>query len=314
MPHNVCNFKCRYCFPGSFEGTDKAPNDLDLVIQNFNHLINYYKIHRNKSKFHIKILGGEPTVYKGLEKFIESMKKNHNAYITIISNGSRSLRWWKENGPLIDNLVLSFHVAQADIDHHIQVADIMFAYKKKVTSLVLMDPLIWDKCVLAVEQMKRKSKYNWFIQAKELVEWDNNKVVYTNEQKKYLAKEIKRYPGLFWMIKNFKLLFDGSIKVFESKAILDNKKIIWARPHRYINEDWTNFNGWKCNVGLDSVFVDSKGFIKGACGQKIYNLNYQFNILDTDFTKKYAPQLVPSICSINKCICQPDTHITKVKL
>jgi organic radical activating enzyme len=315
MPHNVCNFQCRYCFPGSSEGDDKASSDDDLVIKNFNHLLNYYKKNGNKDRFHIKILGGEPTLWKGLEKFMYEMKSNHNAYITIISNGSRTLRWWKKYGNLIDNVLLSYHVARADLDHHISVADIMFEFGKKVTVLVLMDPTIWDKCVSSIEYMKKNSKHPWFIQAKELVEWNNiEKINYSNEQKRYLSKEIKRYPNWIWFIKNMKLIFNGSIRLFESKATLSNGKTIRATPQTYINNNWTDFKGWSCDVGLDCVAIDSKGNINGSCGQIIYNLDYRYNILDKDFVDKFSPDMIPSICNISRCLCQPENHITKSKV
>jgi organic radical activating enzyme len=313
MPHNICNFKCRYCFPGSFEGTDKAPSDVDLVINNFNHLINHYK-DNGKKQVHIKILGGEPTLYKGLETFIRAMKDNHNAYITIVSNGSRNLRWWQDNGDMLDNVVLSYHVAQADIFHHLEVADLLYEKGKKVTSLVLMDPTIWYECVRAIEDMKQYSRNKWMIQAKELVEWGVDKVQYTPAQKKYLSNEMKRYPSIGWILKNIKLLLNGSMRLFDSKAIMDDGTTVWARPHTYINKDWINFKGWSCDVGLDCVFIDSKGNIKGACGQTIYNLPTAFNILDTNFDKKFKPELTASVCAIEKCTCQPDTHISKFNL
>lgn len=315
MPHNICNFKCRYCFPGSFEGTDRPPTDADLTIKHFNHLINYYKKHAGKTQFHIKILGGEPTLWKGLEQFILAMKQEHDTYISIISNGSRTLRWWQEYGHAIDDAVLSLHVSQADLDHHIEVADTLHELGKKVTALVLMDPLNWNNCVAAVEYLKKNSKHNWVIQAKELVEWSETAIVaYTQEQKKYLKDEIKRAPNLFWFIKNRHLFSNGVIRFHESQAWLDNGKTIKGKPQVYINNDWNNFKGWSCDIGLECVFVDSQGYIKGSCGQTIYNLDYQYNIFDNDFIEKFQPNLIPSICAINKCTCQPETHISKFKL
>lgn len=314
MPHNACNFRCKYCFPGSFEGTDKAPANLDLIVKNFDHLIDYYKVNANKTKFHIKILGGEPTVWKDLEKFIQQMKNKHDAYISIISNGSRTIRWWKENGHLIDNVVLSLHVAQADLDHHIQVADIMYEFGKKVTVLTLMDPDNWDQCKSAVDYIMQHAKHKWFIQAKEVVEFGQGPVMYSDEQKKYLSKEIKRYPSPLWFVKNYKLILDGAVRLYESVAYLNNGTKMKATPQTYINNDWNAFQGWSCDVGLDCLFVDSKGEIKGSCGQPIYNLDYCYNILRDDFAEVFKPDLIASTCITQKCLCQPETHISKRKL
>lgn len=314
MPHNVCNFKCKYCFPGSFEGTDRAPKEIDLLVKNFSHLINHYKINRKKDKVHLKILGGEPTVWPSLEKFIKEIKEKHDVYVSLISNGSRTLRWWEQNGHMIDNVVLSFHAMQADLDHHIKVADTMYELGKKVTVLVLMDPENWDICKRSVDYMLAHAKHKWFIQAKEVVEYGQGPITYTDEQKKYLSKEIKQWPSIAWFLKNYKLIADGSIRIFESKTTLSSGKKILATPQTYINNDWNSFKGWGCDVGLDCVFVDSKGSVIGSCGQDIYNLDYHYNILDQDFVEKFKPDLVPSICKMDKCLCQPETHISKRKL
>lgn len=315
MPHNICNFKCRYCFPGAFEGYDKPPTDLELVVKNFIHLMNWYKDNLGKTKFHFKFLGGEPTLFKGIEYVLGELRSKFDLYTTIVSNGSRKLQWWKDNGHLFDNVVLSYHAAQADIDHHIAVADTLFALGKKVTVLALMDPEIWDQCASDVEYMKRNSKHSWFIQAKEVVDWDGkHPIEYTIEQKKYLSKELKQIPSIIWFIKNYRLLFDGSIRVFESTTVLENGKKVRATSQTHINKGWNHFKGWSCNVGYESIFVGSSGLLTSGCGETPWGLNYQFNILDKDFAEKYSPTIKPSICSLDVCMCQPDTHISKFKL
>lgn len=315
MPHNVCNFRCRYCFPGSFEGYDKPPQDLDLVIKNIMHLMNWYKENLNKTKFHFKILGGEPTLFKGLETVIKELKSNFDVYVTIISNGSRKLQWWQENGHLFDNAVLSYHAPQADLDHHIAVADTLHALGKKVTVLGLMDPTIWDRCVADIEHMKKHSKYKWFIQAKELVDYGQPEpITYTPEQKKYLNNEHKQYPSVFWFLKNIRLIFDGSVRLFESKARLTDGSIVGATAQTYINKGWNNFKDWSCDIGSNMLFISSTGDVTGSCGQRIYNLNYSYNILKQDFVNTFNPNLIPTICALDKCSCQPETHISKFDL
>lgn len=315
MPHNICNFRCRYCFPGAFEGTDKPPTDLDLVVKNFVHLMNWYKDNLGKTKFHFKLLGGEPTLFKGIEFVLNELRSKFDLYTTIVSNGSRKLEWWQQNGHLFDNVVLSYHAAQADIDHHIAVADTLFALGKKVTVLVLMDPEIWYQCVRDVDYMKRNSKHCWFIQAKEIVDWDGKHPIdYTDKQKKYLSNELKRYPSFMWFIKNRHLIFDGSIRLFESTATLEDGRTIRATSQTYINKGWNRFKGWSCDIGYSSIFVGSSGLITAGCGETPWGLDYQFNILDKDFAKKYSPRPKSSICSLDACTCQPDTHISKFKL
>lgn len=320
-PNNVCNFKCRYCFPESNIGTYTSPKDLDLIVRNFDHFLTEYKEKLGKTTVHLKIAGGEPTLWRELGDFIERIKKLHNIYLTVISNGSRTIRWWKKYGHLIDNVTLSYHQEQAKIDHHIEVADVMFDLGKKTTVVVLMDPLRWNECVQDIEYMKKNSKYKWFIQTAEVIEqehvYSQDQVTerkYTEEQKKYMNKELKRIPGPAWFLKNIKLVKDGMIRMHESVATLDDGSTIKARPQTYINNNWNSFYGWSCDIGSEAVFINWTGEIIGSCQQKLYGLDFSYNILDEDFVNKFVLNFKPVICQYKNCFCGPETHVSKRKL
>lgn len=312
---NLCNFHCRYCFPGANDGDYKVTADLDLLANNFTHLSKQYKEKLKKDRIHLKFGGGEPTLWKNFGEFLIKLKEqNNNLYIGIISNGSRTLRWWKEYGHLIDNANLSFHIAEADVDHHIAVADTLAKLGKKVTVLVLMDPERWDDCVAAVERMKRTCKEKWFIEVKTIVDTPNSKIVYTDEQREYLIKEIKQMPKITWFIKNINLLFNGMVRRYQSIATLDDGSILKAGASGYVARGWDRFTGWDCDIGLETLYIKWDGSIKGSCGQIIYGLDYSYNILDTDFIKKYNPEFKSSICQQQFCNCLPETHTSKFSL
>jgi len=324
MVNNVCNYNCRYCWPGSHDGSFKSPENIDQIIDNFDHMFTYYKTHLNKTRFHLKVGGGEPTLWKDLGYFIEQLKKRHNIYFTVISNGSRTLRWWKEYGHLIDNATLSYHVAEANPDHMIAVADTLYELGKKTSVKVLMDPNLWDESVRVLEYMKT-SKHSWFLTATEVIEpehvasnvieiVDENKKRYTPEQRSYFKNALKRMPGWSWIFKNIKLLIGGEIKLFESTAYLDNGTTIKARPETYILNGWNNFKGWSCNIGLESVYIHWDGEVVGSCQETLYGLDYRYNILDSNFVQNFHPDLKPIVCNQNNCFCGTETHISKFDL
>ena len=324
-PNNVCNYKCEYCWPDNNSGDYLSPKDLGLIVKNFNHFIEQYKTKLGKTKIHLSLAGGEPTLWKDLAQFIEAIKKENDIYFSLISNGSRTLRWWREYGHLIDNAHLSYHISQADPDHMIAVADTLFEYNKKVTVKVLMDRKHWQEGLDVIEYMKKNSKHKWFIITCEVIEPEvakigNIKVInaddiqITPEQKRFLKNPLKRIPNPLWIWKNRKLIFEGQIRLYESIATLDNGKTVRAKSNTYINNNWTNFEGWSCDIGLDNVYISWTGEIQGSCQQTIYGLDYSFNILDNDFVEKFNPEFKSSICSIKNCLCSCETQQSKFKL
>jgi hypothetical protein len=269
--------------------------------------------------------GGEPTLWKDLATFIREVKKENDIYFSLLSNGSRTLRWWKENGDLIDNAHLSYHIAQANPDHMIAVADTLFEFNKKVTVKVLMDKQRWQEGLDVIEYMKQNSKHKWFIMAGEVIEpsvvqiagikvIDANDKQLTKDQKNFLKNSLKRIPSPWWLWKNRKLIFEGQIKLHDSVAYFENGKTKKAKSNAYINNNWNSFEGWSCDIGIDSVYIHWDGEIKGACQQPMYGLDYAFNILDEQFVGKFNPEFKPSICTKKNCFCSPETHVSKFRL
>lgn len=305
FPTDICNFDCSYCFADSHPGKFRYPKDVDLVIKNFRSLFDMYK-RLGKEKIHLMIAGGgEPTLWPGLEKFCKEIKESHNCYITIITNGSRTVRWWQENSAYFDDAVLSCHNEYVDIDHHIEVADLLFATGLKVTALMLMDAKKWDKCVSYIERMKQ-SEYPWYIQAKEIVDAPGQGVdIYTPEQFEYLNNSIKRLPDSQWILKRL-----NEIRMYESVVLFNDDTSLVARPHTIINNGWNKFRGWTCNIGFEAIAIYPSGEVQASCGLNIFN-GLTMNIFSETFAANLKPQKIT--CSRDECHCQPDTHVTKVK-
>jgi len=308
LPTDICNFDCSYCFPGQKDGKFRYPKNVDTVINNFRKLFDIYERKLNKTRFHLQITGGgDPSLWPHISYFCEEIKKTHNVYITIISNGSRTIRWWKENSKYFDDAVLSFHQEYGDIDHHIAVADTLFEEGLKVTSLVLMNAEKWDECVAAVEKMKT-SKYPWYIQTKEVIMAPGMDVdSYTQDQLDYCSQSMKRLPDSDWLLKNF-----NNLRIYESVVLFDDESIMVARPETIIVNKWNYFKGWTCNVGLETLLINFDGTVTGSCQEGIFNGKI-FNVFsDNDFNLDDV-EFKSIICPRTLCGCQPETHVTKYK-
>jgi len=319
-PSNYCNFKCRYCYPGSNDGTHKYPKDSNKIIDNLKCLMDYYKTNLGKTRFSFFMAGGEPTLIKELGYVIEEIKKDHDVYFTLVSNGSRTLRWWEKYGHDIDNAHLTHHIDQGNVEHITNVADILYEKNVKTTVKILMDPLYWDKGIEDINYMKTNSKYPWFIMLAKVIEQQKHIVndteitvpLYTDEQMSFLEKDLKRIPNVSWFWKNRSLIKD--LRLWESTAILSNGKKIYARPGTYINNECNNFKGWNCSIGLDRIYINWKGKLTGSCDAKLYGLDYYFSILDENFKENFKPELKQVICPNTSCFCMPETHENKEKI
>ena len=79
MLGNLCNHKCHYCFPGSNEGDMPWP-DVEIVKRNLDHLLKHFES-QGKTKSNIFFVGGEPTLWKGLEELCLYLKENFDVII-----------------------------------------------------------------------------------------------------------------------------------------------------------------------------------------------------------------------------------------
>ena len=302
FPTDICNYSCSYCWPGSGNVNKfRYPKDVDLVIGNFRKLFDFYKTF-GKTKFRLTIAGGgEPTLWPGLEQFCKEIKETHNVYISIVSNGSRTVRWWEENSAYFDDAVLSCHHEFVDIEHFVNVADVLFANGIKVTSLVLMDATAWDKCAGLIDTMK-SSQLPWIIEAKPIVDAPGRGTdVYTTEQLEFFG--IKRLPSSEWIVEQL-----ADARTHESVVLFNDNSARAVRPHEILTNKWNDFKGWDCSVGVEAISITAEGKVLGSCQLPVFNTTP--NIFSENFTLT-SPKTV--ICTMDQCVCQPDTHVSKVR-
>ncbi len=312
LPTDVCNFNCSYCLASNVNlNKFRYPKNLDLVVKNFRRMFDCYTAKLGKSRFRIMFTGGgEPTLWPHIEDFCKQLKSTHDVYTSLITNGSRTLRWWEDNSKYFDNVVLSTHHEFVNIEHHCNVADALYERGSKVTAIMLMDASHWDKCIGMVDRM-HQSRHPWFIEAKAIVEAPNRGMdVYTEDQLNYLKQSLKRIPSSDWVIKRY-----NELRPYESIAMFSDGDIRPMKPADYIVNNWYNFKGWSCNIALEEVFVNFDGSVKGGCGTSPWE-GKDFNIFSENFFDQFNLDLeiTPVICPKNECYCQQETHNTKVKV
>jgi len=301
MPGNVCNHKCHYCFPGSNEGNLLWP-DVELVKTNLSHLLRHYES-QGKTKSNLFIVGGEPTLWKGLEDLCKYLKDNHDIIIEMSTNGTRKLNWWEENAQNFDHVTVSVHREFANVDHLINVCDLLYEKDVVVGADVLMDPDAFDVCTKIVDKLQN-SKYNWPIISK--VVHFNGTHRYTEEQLEYVKDKRKRFPGEEWYYKRTKKL-QTKITIIKD----DDTEVYTTDDSWLIRNQLNYFTGWECNLGLDIIKILPGGRITGNCGQSINGDHYLY---EDNFIERFKPTLGPVICSMPVCKCNEETVCAKRKL
>ena len=192
---NTCNYDCNYCWPVSKSGTNRFP-DYDLLIKNMDHLLGIYRNHFNKKTIRMNILGGEPTLWPKLGNFVQWCHSEYNCRVTMSSNGSRTLRWWKEYCRYFDDIQISVHHEYANLSHIKEVLDEIYSQGDIMTAAqILMDPKAWDKCNNILEELSNHP-VPWLVKSRVVLDLEDKNIRedYSEEQLEFLSDKVKRLP------------------------------------------------------------------------------------------------------------------------
>jgi organic radical activating enzyme len=300
---DICNYKCWYCYPGSNEGTMSWPN-ADVVKHNLVTLIKHYKDTTNVNEIKLSFLGGEATLWPELGKVIKHVVTQTNCKIYIITNGSRTIRWWKEYGQYFDNVSISIHHESVDVDHILKLVKVLEEKKITYFANVLMDHTAWDKCVDIVNKLSNK-KLAVFVKPV----YVNGQLFYTADQKEYLKTAIKSYPSLSFFFRHFKKLLN-IINLKITSVFEDGSKIVTKNENYFSINMLNNFKGWECTLGINHLGIKRDGTISGSCGQHLFDKDYNINDVNFDF----KPKIETTICTQKLCTCPGEMALPKKRL
>lgn len=312
---NTCNYDCNYCWPVSKEGTNRFP-DYDILVKNMNHLLSVYRNNFNKQTIRMNILGGEPTLWPKLGDFVKWCHDQYGCRVTMSSNGSRTLRWWKEYCEYFDDIQISVHHEYADLKHIKEVLDEIYSRGDIMTAAqVLLDPKAWDKCVGILDDLA-SHPIPWLVKSRTVMDLEDKNIreEYSEEQLNFLRDKVKRKPPEDYIQKMRDL---GKIQNSEqANAIIkfDDGTEQQYNTFEVWKNKWHKFYGWQCNLGVDRVTIQSNGDISGSCSARyIFDTSTVYNILDPDFASKFTPDVIkPVICREIFCSgCSSDVRLTK---
>jgi MoaA/NifB/PqqE/SkfB family radical SAM enzyme len=289
---NVCNYSCSYC-PEYLHNSTK-PWPLPDVIKKF---IIQIKNHFFDKQIYFEFTGGEVTMYKHFEsiaKFCHSI----GIRVGLISNGSRTIRYWQENKQYFDHICLSFHSEFADADHFVNVVKTVHMDVKTHVN-IMMNPNHFDLGLNVARRCRELGNLSLALQPllhdmnRGLFEYSDNQKTVLDNQYELITKNIPIYKQYdYYRGAMRKVRTDGSSEI--------------ANTYDFINEKSNDWSGWNCYAGLEQIVVDTDGTVfRGWCkqGGEIGNIHAEVHL----------PEL-PVLCASTNCACGLDIMCTKEKI
>jgi organic radical activating enzyme len=296
--NNFCNFKCSYCNPGNWGGTNKNNGNLEKYIANLNTIIDRYQA-SGYEEFKFFFSGGEPTVWENFIPIVQALRDRlPRATLAVNTNLSRSTQWWKDHYHLFDDVVASFHVEFANKerywDNSIFLCD---KVNYLATKMLMHEERFWE--VVEYGEKIKEAMPNCVLEWTPLFDemsvtagpWkykDQAKIDFINTRGTEVKMTVPK-PESKSLCKSVSVWDDGS------RSHTNSNELIVKRVNF--------FKGWECDIG-DALFINPEGEMSlASCGQSSLKRHILNDISDV------GPKTL--ICRKEHCHCGTDIIIPK---
>ena len=282
---DYCNYKCSYCSEKHYGRKYPWPKD-------YSKLINFIKDWRGNDPLKFDVMGGEPTIWPKFSDFCADLKNTardiNKTFITFSTNASRTIRYWNNFDYKLDEVILSFHPEYADIDHFLEICNLLC--EKYRVGVFLMMPAEHYEYIRNIFENLKKEKFNKATVIIKLVDdWKNGTGLdknYTTEMLEFSKNKIKQ--------------LNPPKKDISRTLVADDREV---KVRDLINSNQTNFKGWHCWIGKDILNIEADGSVYGSQCKVRGPLGH----IDTGIEIPTAP----TVCTKNYCLCGSDVIIDK---
>jgi len=235
---NECNFRCDYCHPDCYDGSNKFI-DYDKFQKGFTNLqasVDAYDL------IEIEFQGGESTVSKAIRDKLCSDTDPRYRYI-LTTNASADLNFWKAAAPNFKHVTLAWHSSDMVFSHFNEVVNVL---RDNGTSfnIVVNAPsrqLVWDGA---------KNVYEYYLSQQVPVKF---KALYTNYQRgndKFMPYTEEQW-NYYTRVNNIQPPKEQPVEV----------QIEWVQDRLY-----NNYKGHLCWAGVNQIVINYLGFaLRGWC-------------------------------------------------
>jgi hypothetical protein len=233
-------------------------------------------------------------VYPKFKKLI-NYAKDRGIKQSIISNGSRTTRFWKEIAPVFDKVHLSYHGEFVNPDHFVEVAKII-AETTDLHINMLMLPNRFDELLNVAARLRNECPQT-NIQLKPLqIGFGEELYPYSDAEKKILDT-MHTFVGTS---------LRGGLPTGQLKITNEDGSESTTVSNSLILDGANKFLGWTCDIGLDTLNVDMWGKVWGG-------LCHVGGSYGNIYTGSYTLPTEPTVCNKEWCTCHLDIMVTKHK-
>jgi len=163
----ICNYNCSYC------GDPKIKPFKDY--EGFFNFVEDVKKKYPDKEVILQLLGGEVTIWN---KFVEFLTKcnEKSIKISVITNGSPSVEWWKKNIDKMTYVLISYHYEHSSKKHFREIAPIV---RHKASILLMTPPDKFDEIIEFGKQLSSECKI--VVVPKFILDVDGKPYPYTDE-------------------------------------------------------------------------------------------------------------------------------------
>jgi len=289
--NNICTNKCSYCPDNLHNGTNHN--------YEWEHAEAFIKeLLKRYPRIQVAISGGEPTLSPWLKDMVK-MFSDAGHPVGMTTNGARTVRYFSELAQYMSYIVMSYHPSFEDpelLDKALACAE-----HTRVTVAVMMDSRHFDQSLAMYYKLRTYDILR--VEPWRITPWIKNSTVgcdYTEDQLRILSSLSTKDAKGSAIPKNEGTM--GATFYFEDGT---TEK---SNAQDLINAKLTNFYGWECDIGLNSLYVRLDGGIRtGNCISSDYIGNIQ-NYRDIQWPTKSF------ICPQTFCHCTTDVYVSKRKL
>jgi organic radical activating enzyme len=250
---NTCNYTCSYCPEQLHDGSRYWPAH-EAVLRFADKLVS---LTRSRGQtVHIQFTGGEVTLMPRLRSLLQSLH-DLGCRLSVISNGSRSISWWRESSRYLDAAVLTFHPETADIEHFENVVQLLSS-RIRTHINVAAPPTMFEHALKTAVRLSQSCSDITLLLKPLLIEFGEQLYPYSQEQLEILST------------RQFKARLTRPYYDPRGDMVItyDDGTSVQKGPSMFIADGSNNWFGWECDIGMELLSINMWGEIyRGLCGE-----------------------------------------------